>query len=284
MTLPTTAGHTGAPVDRRAGKLPVLLYSPGLHGSRAMDTALVQDLASRGYLVVTIDHTHDAAEVLFPGGRREVNTMPPHSHSSHTIAVRAADTHFVINQLSAIAHGHNPGLEHSPLPHGLAHAVDMHRIGMFGASLGGGSVPAAMHRDSRIRAGADLDGQLFGSEVNQPLDRPFLLFSSQHHNRNTDGSRARFWKHLHGERLDLKLHGAEHSAFVDSEVLMHQAPGAYGMTPAQVVQALGTIDPNRAIEIQRTYLAAFFDKHLRHHHSHLLDGPSHHYPEVSFVR
>ncbi|MFF4287157.1 hypothetical protein ACFY0R_17810 [Streptomyces sp. NPDC001633] len=34
VTLPTTAGHTGAPVDHRAGKLPVLLYSPGVHGSR----------------------------------------------------------------------------------------------------------------------------------------------------------------------------------------------------------------------------------------------------------
>ncbi|MER6306999.1 hypothetical protein ACWCXK_28895 [Streptomyces sp. NPDC001739] len=35
MTLPTTAGHTGAPVDHRAGKQPVLLYSPGVHGSRS---------------------------------------------------------------------------------------------------------------------------------------------------------------------------------------------------------------------------------------------------------
>ncbi|MYT33153.1 MULTISPECIES: hypothetical protein [unclassified Streptomyces] len=284
VTLPTTAGHTGAPVDRRAGKLPVLLYSPGLHGSRASGTALVQDLASRGYLVVTIDHTHDASEVLFPGGRREVNTMPPGTHASHTIAVRAADTHFVINQLAALAHGHNPDVEHAPLPHGLTHAVNMDRIGMFGASLGGGSVPAAMHADSRIRAGADLDGQLFGPEVHQTLNRPFLLFSSQHHNRNTDGSWARFWKHLHGERLDLKLLGAEHNSFTDAEALFPQAPGAYGLTPPQLVPILGTLDPNRAIDIQRTYLAAFFDQHLRHRHSHLLDDPSHRYPEVAFVR
>ncbi|QZL07881.1 hydrolase (plasmid) [Streptomyces sp. BHT-5-2] len=282
--LPTTAGHLGAPVDRRAGKLPVLLYSPGLHGSRASGTSLVQDLASRGYLVVTIDHTHDASEVLFPGGRREVNTMPPGTHASHTIAVRAADTHFVINQLAALAHGHNPDVEHAPLPHGLAHAVNMHRIGMFGASLGGGAVPAAMHADSRIRAGANLDGQLFGSEVKKPLDRPFLLFSSQHHNRGTDGSWAQFWKHLHGERLDLRLRGAEHNSFTDAEALLPQAPGAYGYTPPQLVPILGTIAPDRAIEIQRRYLAAFFDKHLRDRHGHLLDGPSHRYPEVAFVR
>ncbi|GGU65066.1 lipase [Streptomyces albospinus] len=284
VTLPTTAGHTGAPVDHKAGKLPVLLYSTGLHGDRSMGTALAQDLASRGYLVVTIDHTHDASEVEFPGGRVEVNTMPQGSHASHTIAVRAADTHFVINQLAAIARGHNPDVDHKTLPHGLLKAVDMHRIGMFGASLGGGTVPAAMHADSRIRAGANLDGQLFGSEINKPLDRPFLMFSSQHHNRNDDKSWARFWRHLHGERFDLKLRGAEHNSFTDSEVLLPQAPGAFHLTPPQLVQILGTIAPDRAIEIQRTYLAAFFDKELRHHHSHLLDGPSHHYPEVAFVR
>ncbi|MFI0712230.1 alpha/beta hydrolase family protein [Streptomyces inhibens] len=284
VTLPTTAGHTGAPVDRRAGKLPVVLYSPGLHGHRGQSTALVQDLASRGYLVVTIDHTHDSGDVVFPGGRHEVNLMPPGSKSRHTIAIRAADTHFVIDQLGKIARGHNPDVEHKPLPHGLTQAASTKHIGMFGASLGGGSVAAAMHADSRIDAGVNLDGQLFGSSVDKPLDRPFMLFSSEHHNRNSDRSWARFWKHLHGERLDLKLRGSGHNSFVDHQVLFPQAPGAFGLTPPQLAQILGTIDPNRSIEVQRTYLAAFFDKHLRHRHSHLLDGPSHHYPEIDFIR
>ncbi|GAU65752.1 putative lipase [Streptomyces sp. NBRC 110611] len=284
VTLPTTAGHTGAPVDRKAGKLPVLLYSPGLHGNRGQSTALVQDLASRGYLVVTIDHTHDSADVLFPDGRHEVNTMPPGSKSSRTIAIRAADTHFVIDQLAALAQGHNPDVEHKPLPHGLSKAVNTHRIGMFGASLGGGSVAAAMHADSRIDAGVNLDGQLFGSSVDKPLDRPFMLFSSEHHNRDTDRSWARFWKNLHGERLDLKLRGSGHNSFVDNQVYFRQAPGAFGLTPPQLEQILGPIDPDRSIEVQRTYVAAFFDNHLRHRKSHLLDGPSRHYPEVAFVR
>ncbi|MGW1373151.1 alpha/beta hydrolase family protein [Streptomyces sp. NPDC002446] len=284
VTLPTTAGHIGAPVDRGAGKLPVLLYSTGLHSPRAMGTALAQDLASRGYMVVTIDHTHDASEVEFPGGRVEVNTMPPGSHSSDTIAVRAADTHFVINQLASLARGHNPDVDHKPLPRGLSKAVNINRIGMFGASLGGGAVPAAMHADSRIDAGANLDGQFFGPSTTQPLKRPFLLFSSQNHNRNTDRSWAKFWDHLHGERLDLKLRGSGHNSFVDNQVFFPQAAGAFRLTPEQLVQILGTIDPNRSIEVQRTYLAAFFDKHLRHRHGRLLDGPSRHYPEIDFVR
>ncbi|KIZ16036.1 alpha/beta hydrolase family protein [Streptomyces natalensis] len=284
VTLPTTAGHTGAPVEHRAGKLPVLLYSPGGRGNRATGTALVQDLASRGYLVVTIDHTHDTGDVVFPDGRHEGSMLPPGTKSRDLIDVRAADARFVNDQLAEIARGHNPDVEHKPLPHGLTQAVSTKHIGMFGASLGGGSVAAAMHADPRIDAGANLDGQLFGSSEYQRLDRPYMLFSSEHHNRNTDGSWARLWDHLHGERLDLKLRGSGHNSFVDNQVLFPQAPGAFGLAPPQLEQILGTIDPNRSIEVQRTYLAAFFDKHLHHQHSHLLDGPSRHYPEVDFVR
>ncbi|WP_077194241.1 alpha/beta hydrolase family protein [Streptomyces lydicus] len=284
VTLPTTAGHTGAPVARKDGKLPVLLYSPGGRGNRATGTALVQDLASRGYLVVTIDHTHDTGDVVFPGGRHEVSMLPPGTKSRDLIDVRAADSHFVINQLAEIARGHNPDVEHKPLPHGLTQAVSTKHIGMFGASLGGGSVAAAMHADSRIDAGVNLDGQLFGRSEHQRLDRPYMLFSSEHHNRNTDPSWARLWENLHGERLDLKLRGSGHNSFVDNQVLFPQAPAAFGITPEVMQQALGTIDPNRSIEVQRTYVAAFFDKHLRHQHSSLLDGPSRHYPEVDFIR
>ncbi|ARF53772.1 hydrolase [Streptomyces gilvosporeus] len=284
VTLPTTAGHTGAPVDGKAGKLPVVLYSTGRGSDRATGTALAQDLASRGYLVVTLDDTHDDGEVQFPGGRLEVATMPPVTPASRIISVRAADTRFVIDQLDAIARGHNPDVEHAPLPHGLSHAVDMDRIGMFGASLGGAVVPEAMHVDSRIRAGANLDGQFFGPAKTRDLKRPFLLFSSQHHNRNDDSSWSTFWQHLHGERFDLKLQGAEHLSFMDYEELLPQMAGPLGYSSAQLVQMLGTIAPDRAIEIQRVYLAAFFDKELRKHHSDLLDGPSRHYPEIKFIR
>ncbi|MER5542563.1 alpha/beta hydrolase [Streptomyces sp. NPDC001118] len=284
VTLPKTAGHVLAPVDTKLGKLPVLLYSSGLHSDRARGTVLAEDLASRGYLVVTVDHTHDANEVEFPGGRLEVNTMPAGAHSSDTLNVRAADIHFVINQLAAIDKGANPDVDHARLPTGLSHAVDMSRIGMFGASLGGGAVDTAMQFDHRIRAGADLDGQFFGSAPRKDLDRPFMLFSSGTHNRNNDGSWRTLWSHLKGYRVDIQLHGAAHVSFIDDEALAPQEASLLGLTPAQLQQVYGTIDPNRAIEIQRVYLAAFFDQELRHRHGTLLDGPDKKFPEISFVR
>ncbi|MGW4567118.1 alpha/beta hydrolase family protein [Streptomyces sp. NPDC004561] len=284
VTLPTTAGHVLAPVNSNLGKLPVLLYSTGLHSDRAMGTQFAQDLASRGYLVVTVDHTHDANEVQFPGNRLEVNAMPAGAHSSDTLKVRAADIKFVIDSLGTLSKGGNPDAGKATLPTGLTQAVDMSRIGMFGWSLGGAAVDTAMQLDHRIAAGANLDGQFFGSAPSKDLDRPFMLFSSGTHNRNNDGSWRTLWPHLKGYRVDVQLHGAAHLSFSDNEWMVAQEAGLLGLSQDQLQQQYGTIDPDRAVKVQRDYLAAFFDQTLRKQHSTLLDGPNKSYPEISFVR
>ncbi|MFF4398198.1 alpha/beta hydrolase family protein [Streptomyces sp. NPDC001480] len=283
VTLPKTAGHVLAPVKTSLGKLPVLLYSTGLHSDRAMGTALAQDLASRGYLVVIVDHTHDANEVQFPANRLELNRMPSGAHSSDTLKVRAADIKFVINGLGKISSGSNPDYGHATLPSGLSKNVDMSRIGMFGWSLGGAAVDTAMQLDTRIKAGANLDGQFFGTAPSKDLDRPFMLFSSGSHNRNNDSSWRTLWSHLKGYKVDIKLKGAAHLSFSDNEYLVPQWARLVGMSQTQVQQQYGTIDPNRAVKVQRDYLAAFFDQELRKKHSTLLDGPTSKYPEISFV-
>ncbi|KAA5831868.1 hypothetical protein F1721_18760 [Saccharopolyspora hirsuta] len=75
-----THSHRNAPVELGSGPLPVLLCSPGHLMSRAFGALLAEDLASHGYAVVCLDHTHDPTEVEFPGGRIEVNRqadLPP---------------------------------------------------------------------------------------------------------------------------------------------------------------------------------------------------------------
>ena len=124
---------------------PVVLFSHGLGVSAALNTALHEELASRGYVVAGIDHTFDGV-VEFPDGRVEVQ-KPGLRVDDLLREVRTADLRFVLDQLTALAAGHNPDAGHRPLPGGLAQMLDLTRVGAYGHSLGGPTVIGAMNQD-----------------------------------------------------------------------------------------------------------------------------------------
>jgi predicted dienelactone hydrolase len=280
IRLPDTHGREGAPVDRRAGRLPVVLFSPGSYADRSSNTVVVEELASHGYLVVTIDHTHDASDVEFPGGRVETNTMARMTPGKEQVKVRAADIRFVLDQLSLLDVGTNPDAERRKLPVGLPGALDLHRIGMFGTSMGGATTATAMLTDQRIKAGLSLDGPVFGDVVTAGLDRPFMLISAKI-NRIDFPDLATFWSRLRDWRLHLTVRGAGHLSYSDLEVLIPQVAPLIPL-PADLTEAIGTVDPARAVAVQQAYPLAFFDRQLRHR-GHLLEHPSPCFPEVTIV-
>jgi predicted dienelactone hydrolase len=286
VVVPQTAGHQGAPVARQPGGLPVILYSPGSQEDRSVDTVLVEDLASRGYLVATIDHTYSDDEVEFPGGRVAQRVLPPdetRQELTDEVAERVNDTRFVLDELTAIDHGINPDADHHPLPAGLRGALNLSKAGMFGHSLGGATAAAAMLADPRIKAGMDMDGTLLGPVVIAGLNRPFMLLSSEGHNRDNDGSWAQFWNASTGWKRDFRLLGSLHLSYTDAEVVFPQTASAMGLPPDQLAHIIGTINPARAITVESAYVDAFFNQQLRHHPGHLLDGPSPRFPEMVFV-
>ncbi|WP_319462761.1 hypothetical protein [Micromonospora sp. RTP1Z1] len=262
-----TRAHVDAPPRRTRGGWPVVLFSPGSGSSRSLYTTMVEDLASQGFVVVAIDHPYDADAVEFPGGRLVLRNQPPDSDQTNAaaVAVRADDTKFVLNELSML-HGRLRG------------TMNLHRVGMFGHSMGGATTAAAMRTDPRIAAGVDLDGTLYGPVVDAGLSRPFLLMSSAGHDRSNDGTWATFWSHLRGWHRDLKVAGSGHLTYTDIAPLsgpLHLA----GMFPTEMT---GTIDGDRAVQIEQTYLTAYFDRFLRNAPTPLLDGPDARYPEVLF--
>jgi predicted dienelactone hydrolase len=285
VLVPLTHARVNAPVDRHRGGRPLVLYSPGFGGNRDSSTVLVEQLVSRGYVVATIDHTHDASQVEFPDGRVEVSAVPPITPEvvEKAVAVRVADTRFVLNRLVALNAGRNPDAEQRLLPAGLRGALNLSRIGMFGHSLGGATAAQAMYEDPRIKAGVNLDGTMVGAVVDAGLDRPFMLVASQNHGRDTDPSWARFWANLRGWRLNLQLTGAGHNSFTDLQVLIPQLVGVLQLPPELVQLLIGTVDPHRSVLIQRAYLTAFFNLHLLHRDGRLLTRPSPRFPEMQFV-
>ncbi|MEV7175289.1 hypothetical protein [Kitasatospora sp. NPDC093679] len=285
-----THARTGVPAASGRDRLPVVLYSPGAGGLRGQGTVLAEELASRGYLVVAIDHTYESLAVEFPGGRT-VTADPAAAGAAprRLVDIRVADTRFVLDRLAVLDRGGNPDAEHRRLPTGLAGRIDLSAVGMTGHSLGGATAAQVMHDDPRVDAAVDLDGGLdfgeegpVGSVVADGLDRPFLLMNSGEWTHD-DPYWQSFWPHLRGPHRNIRLTGAGHLSYTDLQVQLPQIAAA-GRVPAAAVQTqVGTIDPADSVAAQRAYVDAFFDLGLRHRDSHLLDGPSSRFPQAEFV-
>ena len=268
-----TRARVAAPVA--AGAHPVLLYSPGSSEMRSDATALVEDLASDGYVVVTIDHTHESQLVEFPDGQLVRGTFVDTGPVSNlrALRVRVADTRFVLDQLTKLD------------DHGVfAGRLDLARVGMFGFSLGGATAAAAMLADPRLKAGADLDGSLYGSVVEAGLRRPFLLMLSPIPAgfKRRCGAPCRnlsefhffrsFYSHLRGPRYAAELADSGHESFEDPVWIK---PQLAAIAPAAARQFdTGSIDAHTAITTVSGYLTAFFDRYLRHTAQPVLSDPS----------
>jgi predicted dienelactone hydrolase len=158
----------------REGRSPVLLYSHGIGGSRMEATYAFEDLASNGYVVVSMEHTYFAAGTQLPGGAHAAAAPladpSSDSDSAGALQVWTADARFVLDRL-----------EHLP-SHDVVDSLNRHlqleKVGYIGRSFGGAVAAEAMTLDHRIRAGIDIDGELAGTGWSKGIDRPFLIFRS----------------------------------------------------------------------------------------------------------
>lgn len=274
-----THARAGAPANRAAGKLPVVLFSAGFGAPRTIGATVVEELASRGYVVVSVDHTYEAAQVEFPGGRVErgrVPLKPTQDDMRKAQDVRVADMTFVLDQLARLGRGRNPDAERGTLPAGLRGGLDLSRIGTLGHSMGGATAAQLVHEDRRVDAGVNLDGGFRGSVAQTGVAKPFLQVAAESHTRASDPAWKSFWEESSGWKRELRFTGAQHYTFTDAEVMVPQLK-----VPAAPL--IGTIDPGRAVAAQRAYIDAFFDLHLKGRNTSLFDGPSRRFPEVRLI-
>jgi predicted dienelactone hydrolase len=252
------------------GRHPLVVLSPGFGMPRYTLTGLAVDLASRGYVVATVDHAYETLGTSVPGGRVLAPCVACDQLEAGRIegadvtAVRTADVRFLLDRLTG---------PRAVQPY--ARMIDRNRIGMAGHSIGGASAAAAMIADRRIDAGVNMDGSFWDTLPAGGLGgRPFLFLGTDamHRPGGVDTSWDTTWKALGGEKRWLTVAGTDHLSFTDAPVILRH----FGL-PNE-----GDIPDARSQAVTRAYLAAFFGRHLRGEAQPLLDGPSPLHPEVRF--
>jgi len=242
------------------------VLTPGWTQPRATLTTWAEDLASHGYVVAVIDHTYENRATTFPDGRVtgcaacEVDDQP--GFWEKLARTRSADTSFVLDEL---------------LRAKRFDLIDPKRIGMTGHSAGGAITTQAMLADSRIRAGADIDGSVHVNIPDSGLSRPFMFMGSS--DEYVPGQPGPYddwetdWLHLTGWKRWIMVAGTAHASYTDLGVLADQLGVDLG----------ASVSGERAVAITRAYVRAFFDQHLRCKPQPLMAAPSASYPEVTFV-
>jgi len=247
------------------GAHPVVIFTHGYTGTFTDYTFLFEDLASRGYVVASVDHTYEATAVEFPDGRFVKSVLGSHWDGtwqtdeqtlSFAVSVRFGDLRFVVDELERLnAESGSP----------FARKLDTSRLAVAGHSLGGMTALPALLQDTRFRAGILIDG--WPDSLTTPTDTPVLILAAGHQ-QWSDGERG-LWDNLRGPRLAVNLRGSEH---VTPSDLVWLAKGAV---------KTGTMGPEKTIAAVRDYIAAFLDVNLRGKPmAPLLTGPSSEYPDA----
>ncbi|MEU3713358.1 alpha/beta hydrolase family protein [Streptomyces catenulae] len=294
-----THAHEGAPPAPHHGRLPVLLYSPGAFDPRALGSTLCDELASRGYVVVSVDHTYEAPAVEFPGGRVVRSLLPAElarAQKENRVPellrkvsdVRADDLRSVLDALG------RPDAARA-LPDGLRGALDLGAVGAFGQSAGGFTAALALHDDPRVKAAVNMDGVMgYTQKDDDPrnpsrvgtdgVNRPLLLLGMDGDNRHTVASWGATWAHSSGPLRGFMLKGSRHASYTDGQSLIPQIARSLKLPQDDITALIGTVPPRRAVAAEKAYVSAFFERWLRgRDDGGLLDGDSTRYPEMRFV-
>ena len=291
----TTNSVVDAPIASTESEYPVLIFSHGFGDFPELNTIKAEELASQGYVVVSINHTYDSAVNVFPDGRIIPQSSifdEVESESEliellgESVNIRAEDAQFVLDKLEEINAGNDPaGL--------FSGKLDLERVGMYGYSLGGATTANVLSLDSRFKAGINLDGALFGDAANASLSQPFMFLNNEAfglENSFYNRLQQSFVDNLQNEGYEVTILGTEHIDFNDlsfiSDFLLN-----YGielgnlpeiLTPSNTSPDFEPIDPQLAAQIINDYTVAFFEEHLNNQESPLLADNSSPYPEVIF--
>ncbi|KAI0536350.1 platelet-activating factor acetylhydrolase [Xylaria digitata] len=289
-----TRSCIGSPLSRP--DLPLLFLGPGLGNPRLFHSDMAGEIASQGWNVVTVDHPYDSFIVEYPDGRAVYATDSPNvdnrtddEYLLEYLDARVKDIIFVLDSLSNSSvtfqipglGGHPSSSLKTKTHNRPGPKLRTEKVGVFGHSFGGAAALQLLKDDKRFYAGADLDGGVYGTVVQEGTDSPFLYLRAPNHTHITDPTWAQAWPNLRGFKREYSINGTKHGAFTDlpifRDLLGAGTLGSYG-------EGLGSIAGTRILAIETAFLGAFFGRFLKGHGGELLDGKGlDSWPEVALA-
>jgi predicted dienelactone hydrolase len=294
-----THSYLDQPVAADSASYPVLLFSHGFTAPASAYTSLLEDLATHGYVVLSVVHPYESVAtrlqyghvvtMLDSGGaprRGLLDTFNEWAQEDSSMArvIRAtsddeklrimrgylgglANTRGVVDRWvrdTKAVLDKPPALPPTSIGAELARRMDLSRVGIFGHSMGGVAAGQFCLEDRRCRAGLNLDGSpQSGTVIDGTMSQPFLMVYSGRPTRL--GVNDIVYRRATSAYYRVDVDSTRHLDFSDMP---------YWGGPLSDPANHGSIAPDRAVEVTRLIVREYFDQELRKKPSALLAGTS----------
>ncbi len=294
--LVKTNSYLDLPVSNKLDSYPVVFFSVGFLADYSDYQLHMEELASQGYIVISLNQPYEFQSVVQPNGMiipfseehaekytqhmEEIiplwekfwssndeeekefiskEILESETFMDNILRIRTKDIQFVVDELE--------NNEPTDLLYGK---LDLDNLGIFGHSMGGAVVGQVCLVDDRFKAGINLDGFQWGDVTNGNINQPFMIMYSEPFAYANNFILDNFNNTLY----QLVIEGSSHANFDDNMVVM---------PITKQIGMLGSIDSARMRDINNEYIVSFFDKYLKNEEVTLFDNDSK-FSEVEFTK
>ena len=231
--------HQDEELSSAQASFPVLVFSHGYGYSAESYVALSGELASKGYIVISINHTFGANPTDI-NNNEFIWAKPLNLENlSEHLPTWSNDQLFVIEQFIQI---NNDSDSH------LFQRLDLANLGIFGHSYGGAAAFHSAANEPRIQAVIDIDGTIFDFETTQ-ITQPFAFFLSQNHQPKFNFS------HAGNDAYLVEFSELTHASFTDHVLWWQWDHDEYDLN-------FGEVDALRSTELTAELVDDFFASKL----------------------
>ena len=290
----TTHASMEADPARSPARFPVIVFQHGFTGLPSSHTALMEDLASNGWVVLNLIHPYEATGASLADGtvvthldEKNAFRQPildvfsewgPEGDTMTKVTAAATDaekeqlmrgylsrlknTDLVVKRWTLDA---KYVLDHLPKTGPAAFLtprLDLTRLGFAGHSMGGVAAAQFCVEDRRCKAALNLDGiPQYGAMIDTPMPAPFLMVYSSRPGRA--GASDIIYKRSASKYYRVDVKDTLHLDFTDMN---------FWGGPLRERGAYGKIDPARAAQVTRMVVREFFAQEILNQPSAFLAG------------
>jgi dienelactone hydrolase len=292
-------GELDAPPAASPRRFPLLIFSHGYTGLPSSYTALLEDLASHGYIVLSIVHPYESTAATLSDGRvvtmngadgkyrQEIQAvlgewgLEDETMAQVTRSTDAAAQERLLRGYLGTLHRTDVMLRRwvddtrfvldqfsrMPAKHpaaALAAKVDTQRIGAFGHSMGGVASAHFCLEDARCKAALNLDGiPQYGAMIDRTMAKPLLMVYSARPGR--EGASDPIYRRAAHPYYRVDIRDTGHLEFTDM---------VFWGGPLRERNILRALPAPRAVAITAAIVREYFGQELLGQTSPLLSGTS----------